>query len=159
MEGVVVIVLLLAFASAMATHLSAQGLQRRSVRISVIGMVATFAITTLLLGLTLAVMPAGEVRLGASWGVFLFYPLSILMAFVVSGISLVVHLYSVRYMVEEHGYPRFFVLLDLMTAALLVMVSAGDLITLLIAWHLIGVLLYFLLGHDMASQSAHRYAA
>jgi NADH-quinone oxidoreductase subunit L len=159
MEGLVVIVLLLPLASALATHLSAPGLQRRSVRISVIGMVATFAITTLLLGLTLAGMPAGEVRLGTSWGMFLFDPLSILMAFVVSGISLVVHLYSVRYMVEERGYSRFFVLLDLMTAALLVMVSAGDLITLLIAWHLIGVLLYFLLGHDMASQNAHRYAA
>jgi NADH-quinone oxidoreductase subunit L len=49
------------------------------------------------------------------------------------------------------------VLLDLMTAALLVMVAAGDLITLLIAWHLIGVLLYFLLGHDTRSRSAYRY--
>ena len=45
----------------------------------------------------------------------------------------------------------------LMTAALLVMVAAGDLITLLIAWHLIGVLLYFLLGHDTRSRSAYRY--
>jgi NADH-quinone oxidoreductase subunit L len=81
------------------------------------------------------------------------------MAFVITGISLIVHVYSVRYMAQERGYPRFFVLLDLMTAALLLMVSAGDLITLLIAWHLIGVLLYFLLGHDTASQTAHRYAA
>ena len=81
------------------------------------------------------------------------------MAFVVSGISLLVHVYSIRYMAEERGYARFFALLDLMTAALLLMVSAGDLITLLIAWHLIGVLLYFLLGHDTASQTAHRYAS
>jgi NADH-quinone oxidoreductase subunit L len=45
-----------------------------------------------------------------------------------------------------------------MTAVLLVMVTAGDLITLLVAWHLVGVLLYFLLGHDLRSLSAHRYA-
>ncbi|MEZ5449012.1 MAG: proton-conducting transporter membrane subunit [Thiolinea sp.] len=79
------------------------------------------------------------------------------MAFVIALISLLVRLYSVRYMVEEAGYVRFFILLDLMTAALLTMVAAGDLITLLIAWHLIGVLLYFLLGQDMRSASAHRY--
>ena len=49
-------------------------------------------------------------------------------------------------------------MLDLMTATLLLMVCAGDLVTLLIAWHLVGVLLYFLLGQDMRSRSAHRYA-
>ncbi|MEJ2388194.1 MAG: proton-conducting transporter membrane subunit [Chromatiaceae bacterium] len=144
MEGLVVVVLLLPVVAAIATYLTAPSLHRDSVR---------------MLGMVLAGKPAGEIRLGASWGVVLFDPLSTLMAFVVSGISLVVHVYSMRYMAEERGYARFFVLLDLMTAALLLMVSAGDLITLLIAWHLIGVLLYFLLGHDTASQSAHRYAS
>jgi NADH-quinone oxidoreductase subunit L len=38
------------------------------------------------------------------------------------------------------------------------MVAAGDLITLLVAWHVIGVLLYFLLGQDTRSLSAYRYA-
>src|SRR3569833_1003297 len=42
--------------------------------------------------------------------------------------------------------------------ALLVKVAAGDLITLLAAWHMIGVLLYFLLGQDTRSPSAYRYA-
>ena len=56
-----------------------------------------------------------------------------------------VHVYAVRYMAEEPGYARFYILLDLMAAAILLMVAAGDLVTLLVAWHLIGVLLYFLL--------------
>jgi len=159
MEGLVAVVFLLPLAAGIATYLAAPALKRDSVRISIVGMVATCAIAALLLGSALAGKPVGEVRLGASWGVLLFDPLSALMAFVVSAISLIVHVYSIRYMAEEPGYPRFFVLLDLMTAALLLMVSAGDLITLLIAWHLIGVLLYFLLGHDMTSRSAHRYAA
>ena len=68
------------------------------------------------------------------------------------------HLFSVRYMIEEPGYPRFFSLLDGMTATLLLMVAAGDLVTLLIAWHLVGVLLYFLLGYDTRSRPAWRYA-
>ena len=159
MEGLVVVVFLLPIVAAIGTCLTASRLQRGSVRISVVGAVGTLALTALLLGLAIAGKPAAGIHLGTSWGILLFDPLSALMAFVVSGISLVVRMYSIRYMAEEPGYPRFFVLLDLMTAALLLMVSAGDLITLLIAWHLIGVLLYFLLGHDTSSQSAHRYAS
>jgi NADH-quinone oxidoreductase subunit L len=159
MKGFIVLVILLPIAAALLTWSSASRLQSSSVRISIIGSIATFGSTALLLGLALTGKPATQVHLGTSWGILLFDPLSALMAFVVSGISLLVHVYSIRYMAEERGYARFFALLDLMTAALLLMVSAGDLITLLIAWHLIGVLLYFLLGHDTASQSAHRYAS
>lgn len=159
MENLVAVVFVLPIAAAVATYSATSRMRRDSVRISIIGSVATFAVTTLLLGLALTGRPAEAIHLGGSWGILLFDPLSALMAFVVSGISLLVHVYSIRYMAEEPGYQRFFILLDLMTAALLLMVSAGDLITLLIAWHLIGVLLYFLLGHDTESDSAHRYAS
>lgn len=158
METLVPLVFLVPLASALLTLMAPQGLQRDSVRISIAGAVATFLCASGLLGLALAGHTASEIRFGSTWGVLLFDPLSSLMAFVVSGISLIVHVYSRRYMAEERGYATFFVLLDLMTAALLLMVAAGDLITLLIAWHLIGVLLYFLLGHDSASHTAHRYA-
>ena len=141
MEGLIAILVLLPLAAATATYLTAARLERDSVRFSIIGAVTTFGVASLLLALVLSGQPTSEIRFGSSWGILLFDPLSTLMAFVVSGISLVVHVYSIRYMAEEPGYPRFFVLLDLMTAALLLMVSAGDLITLLIAWHLIGVLL------------------
>jgi NADH-quinone oxidoreductase subunit L len=146
-------------ASALLTLTAVSSLQRDSVRISIVGAIATFLCASVLLGLALAGHAAGEIRIGTTWGLLLFDPLSSLMAFVVSGISLIVHVYSRRYMAEERGYARFFVLLDLMTAALLLMVMAGDLITLLVAWHLIGVLLYFLLGQDSTSHTAHRYAA
>ncbi len=95
---------------------------------------------------------------GTAWGSLMLDPLAHLMALMVAGISLVVHVYSVRYMAEEPGYARFFALLDLMTAAILLMVAAGDLITLLVAWHLVGVVLYFLLGHDLKRPAAQRYA-
>lgn len=131
---------------------------RAVVRISLSFSVLTVLLAGLLLWLSMAGETASLHTLNAStWGSLLFDPLSVLMGLVIAGISLLVRVYSVRYMVEEAGYIRFFVLLDLMTAALLLMVAAGDLITLLIAWHLIGVLLYFLLGHDTRSESAFRY--
>ncbi len=85
-------------------------------------------------------------------------PLSLAMSVLVSGISLVVHVYSLNYMADEPGYVRFFALLDLMTATILLMVSAGDLVTLLVAWFMVGQLLYFLLGHNTEREAAGRYA-
>ncbi len=98
------------------------------------------------------------INFGWAWGSLYLDPLSSVMVTAVSGISFVVHVYSLRYMAEEPGLVRFFTLLDLMTAAILMMVSAGDLVTLLVAWHLIGILLYFLLGHDLKRPAAQRYA-
>ncbi len=159
MKSLVLLILLLPLAAALLTQLIAPRFRQTSVRISIVGSVATFIVAAALLTLALRGEPTRVIQFGANWGELLFDPLGSLMAFVVSGISLIVHVYSVRYMRDEPGYPRFFVLLDLMTAALLLMVIAGDLITLLIAWHLIGVLLYFLLGHDASSHAAHRYAS
>ncbi|MCB1790449.1 MAG: NADH-quinone oxidoreductase subunit L [Gammaproteobacteria bacterium] len=139
--------------------LAATRSRRLAVRISIAGAALTFFIALFTLWQTLTGTPAAQLSLGAHWGTLLFDPLSTLMAVLISGISLIVHVYSRRYMAGEQGYARFFVLLDLMTAALLLMVSAGDLVTLLVAWHLIGVLLYFLLGQEMTNHSAHRYAA
>jgi NADH-quinone oxidoreductase subunit L len=76
----------------------------------------------------------------------------------VSGVGLVVHVFSVRYMQDDPGYTRFFLLLDLIIGVILLMVLAGDLLTLLLAWHLLGVCLYFLLSHETRRPAATRYA-
>ncbi len=158
MEKLVVIVALLPLVSAVLVQLSSGRLGRRVARVSVTFAAVTFSLAAVVLATAVVHGASGQISLGHSWGIFLFDPLSSLMATVIAGISLIVHIYSVRYMAEEPGYGRFFALLDIMTATLLVMVAAGDLITLLIAWHLTGVLLYFLLGQDTRSHSAHRYA-
>ncbi|MEJ2060494.1 MAG: proton-conducting transporter membrane subunit [Gammaproteobacteria bacterium] len=158
MEQLVVVMAALPLLSAMLIQLLSARLGRQAARLSVTVMGITFALAAVILFSAVMHGASGQVALAGSWGIFLFDPLSSLMAVVISGISLIVHIYSVRYMAEEPGYARFFVLLDIMTATLLAMVAAGDLITLLIAWHLIGVLLYFLLGQDTRSHSAHRYA-
>jgi len=158
MEQLNAVVAALPLLSAVSIQLLGARLGRGVARLSVGAATMTFALAAVVLYAAVAHGAGGQVALAGSWGILLFDPLSSLMAVVIAGISLIVHIYSVRYMAEEAGYARFFVLLDLMTATLLVMVAAGDLITLLIAWHLIGVLLYFLLGQDTRSHSAHRYA-
>ena len=157
MNSLIVLVPGLPVLSAILTHLLAPRAGRGVARLSVGFALLTFLCAAALLVLAVMGEPNQTVSLDREWGIILFDPLSSLMALVISGISLIVHLYSVRYMAEETGYARFFVMLDLMTAALLVMVAAGDLITLLISWHIIGVMLYFLLGQDTQSQTAYRY--
>ena len=148
MTSLVVIVPALPMISAILTQVLSARFEQRVAWVSVIATGITFTLTVVTLGLELAGL--GEHQIGAlyNWGVLLSDPLGAIMGVLIAGISLIVHLYSVRYMAEEPGYARFFVLLDLMTSALLVMVAAGDLLTLLVAWHVIGVLLYFLLGYD-----------
>lgn len=158
MKQLIALVPALPVISALLTHLLAVRLGRRIARLSVIATGITFALTVAMLGLIVAGHGPGQIAAAGEIGVLLSDPLSTVMAVLIAGISFIVHLYSVRYMVEEAGYVRFFVLLDMMTAALLIMVAAGDLITLLAACHVIGVLLYFLLGQDTRSPSAYRYA-
>lgn len=158
MEKLIVLIPALPAVSAVLTHLLAARLGRRVARLSTGATGIAFVLTLIVLYATVSGHDPGQVAAGGEVGILLSDPLSAVMGLLIAGISFIVHLYSVRYMAEEEGYARFFVLLDLMTAALLIMVSAGDLITLVAVWHVIGVLLYFLLGQDTRSASAYRYA-
>jgi NADH-quinone oxidoreductase subunit L len=144
--------------SALSITLLPMETQRRIARLSVGMSVLTFLVSAASLAIYVANPHPQWLSFGWAWGSLYLDPLTSVMAMVVAGISLVVHIYSVRYMAEEPGYARFYVLLDLMTAAILLMIAAGDLVTLLVAWHLIGVLLYLLLGHDLKRPAAQRYA-
>ena len=158
MEPLIILLPALPLVSALVNHLFSAKIGPRVATMSVWAAVATFVLAVILLGQALSGNDSSQVALGETWGILVADPLSTLMGVLIAGISLIVHIYSVRYMVEEHGYGRFFVLLDLMAAALLIMVSAGDLLTLVIVWHLVGVLLYFMLGFDTRSSTAFRYA-
>ena len=144
--------------SALAVFVTGARLGERVARISVLG-------SALALGFALALfldqLWADHGRLvSIGLTVFTLYVdwLSTLMALLVSAIGLVVHVFSVRYMQDDPAYVRFFMLLDAIIAVILLMVLAGDLLTLLLAWHLLGVCLYFLLSHQTQRRSATRYA-
>ncbi len=158
MQQLILLVIAIPFLSAILIQLLSGRLGRRASAVSVSFAWLTFLSAATTLYLALSGGGVHEFVLLQDWGIIRFDPLSTLMALVIAAISLIVHIYSVRYMIEEPGYPRFFALLDAMTGTLLLMVAAGDLITLLIAWHLVGILLYFLLGYDTRSRPASRYA-
>ena len=158
MESLVLLVPALPILSALINHLALRHDGHKVAKTSVTIAVLTFVLAVVLLAQALSGNDSTRVALGGDWGILVADPLSTLMGMFIAGISLIVRIYSVRYMIEEQGYGRFFVLLDLMVASLLIMVAAGDLLTLLVVWHLVGILLYFLLGFDSRSHTAYRYA-
>lgn len=157
MDKLIVLLVALPLLTAFVAQMLSDKLGRRVVTLSVAAGTLTFALAVLLLAFKLSGHGASHIVLAPVWGSFLFDSLTLLMAVVISGISLMVHIYSVRYMAEDSGYKRFFVLLDVMTGVLLMTIAAGDLITLVVGWHLIGVVLYFLLNHNQSLQ-AYRYS-
>ncbi len=73
-------------------------------------------------------------------------PLSALMATLVSVVGLIVFLYAVSYMAGDAHVRRFFAEFSLFTGSMLTLVLAADLITLFIAWELVGLCSYLLIG-------------
>ena len=73
-------------------------------------------------------------------------PLSALMATLVSLVGLIVFLYALSYMARDPLRGRFFAEFSLFTGSMLALVLAADLITLFIAWELVGVCSYLLIG-------------
>jgi NADH-quinone oxidoreductase subunit L len=69
------------------------------------------------------------------------------MLVVVTGISLMVHIYATGYMHGDSRYTWFYFVLSLFTAAMLVVVLAPNLFELLVGWEIMGVCSYLLIGH------------
>jgi NADH-quinone oxidoreductase subunit L len=76
----------------------------------------------------------------------------------ITGVSLVIQVYSERYMQGDAGYVKFFGLLSLLTAVLLSLVTSGNLLWLFICWHAVTWLLNILLSFNKASAAARSAA-
>jgi len=99
--------------------------------------------------LTLAGAPSG------AWSyTILVDRLAAVMMVLISSVSLVIHVYSERYMVGDAGYTRFFALLGSLTFVLLSLVSSGNLLWMFACWHLVTWLLATLLVCNPASLAA-----
>ena len=72
--------------------------------------------------------------------------LTAVMLVVVSTISAFVHLYSMGYMEEDPHRPRFFSYLSLFTFAMLMLVTADNLVQLFFGWEGVGLMSYLLIG-------------
>jgi NADH-quinone oxidoreductase subunit L len=73
-------------------------------------------------------------------------PLSVFMCLVVSGVSALIHLYSVSYMSSDRGYARFFTYLNFFVFSMLLLVLAGNLVLLIVGWAFVGFASYALIS-------------
>src|SRR3954468_18754483 len=73
-------------------------------------------------------------------------PLSMFMALVVTGVSALIHLYSVAYMGGDRGYARFFAYLNFFVFSMLLLVLAGNFLLLIVGWAFVGAASYFLIS-------------
>src|SRR3954454_16897561 len=73
-------------------------------------------------------------------------PLSVFMALVVSGVSMLIHLYSVAYMGSDRGYARFFAYLNFFVFSMLLLVLASNFVLLIVGWAFVGFASYALIS-------------
>jgi NADH-quinone oxidoreductase subunit L len=73
--------------------------------------------------------------------------LAVMMLFVVTLISLLVHIYSTAYMEGDVRYTYFYAALSLFTASMLTLVVASNTLELLVGWELVGLCSFMLIGH------------
>jgi NADH-quinone oxidoreductase subunit L len=72
--------------------------------------------------------------------------LSIVMVLLVTGVSTLIHVFSVGYMGEDPGYARYFAFLNLFVAFMLVLVLGASFPVLFIGWEGVGLCSYLLIG-------------
>ncbi len=73
-------------------------------------------------------------------------PLALYMTLVVTGVSSLIHLYSVAYMDSDEGYVRFFAYLNFFVFSMLVLVLAGNFLILIVGWAFVGAASYMLIS-------------
>jgi NADH-quinone oxidoreductase subunit L len=98
-------------------------------------------------------IPGGLVRLSGGGAAlpsvelaFRYDSLAGVMALVVTGVGLLIHIYSIGYMAEDPGYVRYFAYLNLFTFAMLVLVLAANLAVMFVGWEGVGLCSYLLIG-------------
>ncbi|MBI2677741.1 MAG: NADH-quinone oxidoreductase subunit L [Candidatus Koribacter versatilis] len=80
--------------------------------------------------------------------------LSLVMLLVVTGVGLLIHVYSVGYMEHEGGYYRFFAYLNLFMFFMLMLILADNYLLMFVGWEGVGLASYLLIGFFFLKQSA-----
>ncbi|MBW2308641.1 MAG: NADH-quinone oxidoreductase subunit L [Deltaproteobacteria bacterium] len=100
-------------------------------------------------------LESGSLKVSAG---FMVDPLSAVMMLVVSGVSFLIHIYSIGYMWDNEygtpGYRRFFVYLNLFVMFMLILVSANNFLMMFIGWEGVGLCSYLLIGFEHLRKAA-----
>ena len=129
--------------------------------IAALGTALGFSIWTLrsvIVGYELEFEPVEWLEVGGATIDFglLVDPLTALMLVVVTGVSLLVQIYSLGYMKGDASFSRYYAYMSLFTAAMLGLVLASNIIQLYVFWELVGVSSYLLIGfwHERPAAAA-----
>ena len=85
---------------------------------------------------------------------FLIDSLTALMMTVVTGVSLMVHIYTIGYMRDDPGYQRFFSYISLFTFSMLMLVMSNNFMQLFFGWEAVGLVSYLLIGFWYKKETA-----
>jgi NADH-quinone oxidoreductase subunit L len=81
-------------------------------------------------------------------------PLSMTMCMFVTGVSMLIHLYSIGYMKKDRDYSKFFLYLNLFVFSMLVLVLASNFLVTFVGWEGVGVCSYWLVSFWFHRESA-----
>ncbi|MEP6889923.1 MAG: NADH-quinone oxidoreductase subunit L, partial [Nitrospirota bacterium] len=73
--------------------------------------------------------------------------LSLVMMLVITIVSVLIHVYSIEFMIGDEGYRRFFAYMNLFVASMLTLVLADNLVLLYLGWEGVGLCSYLLIGY------------
>src|SRR6266567_5260553 len=85
---------------------------------------------------------------------FLLDPLSSIWLLFVTGVGMLIHIYSTGYMAHEGGYYRFFGYLNLFMFSMLTLILANNFVLLFVGWEGVGLCSYLLIGFYFHRKSA-----
>jgi len=81
-------------------------------------------------------------------------PLSMTMVLFVTGISTLIHLYSIGYMKGDPDYPKFFLYMNLFVASMLILVLGSNMLVTFVGWVGVGACSYWLVSFWFTRDSA-----
>lgn len=91
-------------------------------------------------------------------GLLIYNELSSILVPYVAILGLVVRKYATKYMWDEAGYRRFFILLNFIFSSIYLLVMSNNLIVLALAWQLLSISLYLLVSFNVGSNTAVKHA-
>src|ERR1700674_5776973 len=96
-------------------------------------------------------IPVGDLQVHARLFVD---PLPRTMVLCVTGVSTLIHLYSIGYMKGDRDYPKFFLYMNLFVASMLILVLGNNLLATYVGWEGVGTCSYLLVAFWFTRESA-----
>ena len=85
-------------------------------------------------------------------------PLTATMLMIITGVGLLVAIYSIGYMHDDPGYPRFFALVAMFVFSMSMLVAASNFLLVYVFWEAVGACSYLLIGFWFQKPEAARAA-